>query len=218
MHFLDAWSALSLFDLVRLLAPLGFLAVGTFLPGAAVARVAALGVAAGVPFLKELAEPPWVVAGWTALWLFVAWRAVGRRDPAPRPIRSPGGVVESGAVGILLGLALLALLIAGVARQDMSPEDSRRASYGCMFLGLGLLHLMLRGNLRRAAIGLAALGLGLEVLDGAARAAALPGAATGGAWVLFAASLAIALVMRVAAGRERHARSARVRDAHDLHD
>ena len=62
MHFLDAWSALSLFDLVRLLAPLGFLAVGTFLPGAAVARVAALGVAAGVPFLKELAAPPWVVA------------------------------------------------------------------------------------------------------------------------------------------------------------
>ena len=86
MHFLDAWSALSLFDLVRLLAPLGFLAAGTFLPGAAVARVAALGVAAGVPFLKELAAPPWVVAGWTALWLFVAWRG---RTCRPRTAAAP---------------------------------------------------------------------------------------------------------------------------------
>jgi hypothetical protein len=218
VHFFDAWSELPPFDLVRLLAPLGFLALGTLLPGGRVARVAALGVAAGVPFLRELAAPYWVVAGWTVLWVFVGWRSGSDRESAPRPLSATRSVLESGTVGLLLGLLLVALLLAAVARQDMSPEDGRRASYGAALLGLGLLHLMLRRHLRRSALGFAGLGLGLQVLNGAARGAEVQGMTSGGGGVLLATVFSIALATRIAGGRERHAGTAWVGDAHDLHD
>ena len=218
MHFFDAWSELPPFDLVRLVAPLGFLTLGTLLPGGRAARLAALGVAAGIPLLRELAVAPWMVVGWTALWAFVAWRSGSDPESAPRPLAATRGVLESGTVGLLLGLLLLALLVAAVARQDMSPEDGRRASYGAALLGVGLLHLMLRRHLQRSSLGFAALGLGLQVLNGAARDAQVQRVPSSGGGVLLATFLAIALTTRIASGRERHAGTAWVGDAHDLHD
>ena len=115
-------------------------------------------------------------------------------------------------------MVVLGLLIAAVARQDLSPEDGRRASYGLLLLGLGLLHLMLRRHVRRAIVGFGALGLGFQVLDGAARGAQVALGALAQGPPLLATTIAVALAIRLARGRERHASSAWVSDAHDLHD
>jgi hypothetical protein len=217
VQFLESWSELSPFDLLRLLAPAGFLIAAVFLPGVRVARLAALGVALAIPMLRELGTSPILTAAWSVLWLLVAW-AAGAPEGARRPLADRRGRVEAGTVGILLGLALLALLVVAVARQDLSPEDARRASYGALILTLGLIHLMMRGHARRAGVSFASLGLGLQVLDGAARAAQVPQTLPQGGAVLIATAIAVALAMRVAASRERLAGTAWVSDAHDLHD
>lgn len=217
MHFLDAWRELGGLDLARLAIPLAFTALATFLPGRRIALVAAIGVAASVPFLRELGAGPWLGAGWVVLWVAIA-ASLGDTDEGARRPLAQRGMLEIGSIGLLLGLALMALLIAAVARQDMAPEDARRASYGVLFLGLGLLHLMLRRHARRAALAFAALGFGLQILDGAARGAQVqPSAATGSA-VLILTALAVTIAIRIAAGRERFAGTAWVSDAHDLHD
>lgn len=214
MHFTDTWTELQALDLVRLLAPLALLLIALFVPGRLTSRPAAFLLALAMPWLPELG-PPALVAGWSALWLFVAWRADPRdRAAAPRP----AGGAEPGLVGFGVGLALLALLIAGVARQDLAPEDGRRASWGLLVLGLGLLHLMVRRHAGRAPIGFAAMGLGLQMLHGAARGAELPEAVPGGGLVLVATAVAVALLTRIARGRERVAGSAWISDAHDLRD
>lgn len=218
MHFLDAWAELSVLDLARLLTPLGFLITATFLPGRRVARVAALVVAGSIPLLRELATPPWMSACWVALWLMLVFLPGEADGAARKPLARIRGVVESGAVGLLLGLALGLLLLMAVARQDMSAEETRRAALGAAFMVVGLLHLMLRRHLRRAMTGFATLGIGLQVLNGAAQGAQLdPSAITGGG-VLLAAWLSVVLGFRVASARERHAGTAWVSDAHDLHD
>ncbi len=218
MHFLDAWRELALPDLVRLLAPLLLVAAATVLPGARTVRVIALAIAALLPGLREMGAPPLVTAGWCALWLAIAWRGSGAGDTEPAPIVGRRGVFETGTLGLAVGAAMLAMLVAAVARQDMSPEDSRRASCGVLLVGAGLLHLMLRRHARRAAVGFAAMGLGLQVLDGAARGAQVQLALPSAAWPLVATALAVLLVLRVAAARERWAGSPWVPDAHDLHD
>lgn len=218
MQFLESWTELSLFDLIRLLAPPALLAAVAFLPGLKVARLAALGVALSIPFLRELGAPPLLTAAWSALWLVVAWAAGVPEGQARRPLAARRGGLEAGTVGLLLGLVLLALLIAAVARQDLSPEDARRASYGALILSLGLIHLMTRGHARRGGVAFASLGLGLQVLDGAARAAQVPETLPPGGAVLLATAIAVALAMRVAISRERLAGTAWVSDAHDLHD
>jgi len=218
VHFLDAWVELAAFDLVRLLGPLVLLGVSTFLPGRRVARIAALGVAAAIPLLRELGAPPVFAVGWVALWLLIALRPGEPDEAVRRPLARSRGVVESGTVGLLLAVALGLLLIMAVARQDMAPEETRRASCGVSLVVIGLLHLMLRRHIRRAMVGFAALGLGLQILDGAAQGAQLdPENLTGGA-LLLASWLAVALAMRVAGARERYAGTGWVSDAHDLHD
>lgn len=219
MRFLDAWLELSGPDLARLLIPLSLLGVSAFFPGLRVGRVTALGLAASVPLLREMSAPAWLAAGWVALWVTLAlWRPGGGEETAHKPLARSGGVVEAGTVGLALGLVLGLLLIAAVARQDMSPDETRRVSYGVALLMLGLLHLMLRRHIRRAMAGFAAAGLGLQVLDGAAQGVQLqPGYATGAA-LLLATWLAVVLTSRVAAARERFAGTAWVSDAHDLHD
>jgi hypothetical protein len=218
VEFLASWSELSLFDLVRLLAPAALLTAAAFLPGVRVARFAAVGVALLIPFLRELGASPLLTGAWTALWLLVAWGAGVPEGAAPRPIAAARGAVESGTVGLMLGLLLLGLLMAAVARQDLSPEDSRRASYGVLLMVVGIIHLMLRRHARRAGVAFASLGLGLQVLDGAARAAQVPGTLSPGGAVLLATAVATALAMRVAGIREHLAGTAWVSDAHDLHD
>jgi hypothetical protein len=115
-------------------------------------------------------------------------------------------------------VAMLALLLAAVWRQTFEPDDARRASLGALLVGLGLLHLMIRRHVRRAAVAVGALGVGLELLTAAARAAdvAHEGAPAGSA--LLAAALAITIVTRIANGRERYAGSVFVSDAHELQD
>ena len=218
MQFLECWTELSFLDLMRLLAPAGFLAAAAFLPGAGVARLAALGVALTIPFLRELGGSAPLTAAWCALWLLVALGMGMPEGVARRPLAARRGGLEAGTVGLLLGLVLLALLIAAVARQDLSPEDARRASYGVLVLSLGLIHLMTRSHARRAGVAFASLGLGLQVLDGAARAAQVPGTLPPGGAMLLATAVAVALALRAAVGRERLAGTAWVSDAHDLHD
>lgn len=218
MQFLESWTEIAPFDLLRLLMPVAFLAAVVVLPGVRVARLAALGVALLIPFLRELGASPLLSAAWCALWLLVAWGAGVPEGAAQRPLAAHRGGLEAGTVGLLLGLVLLALLIAAVARQDLSPEDARRASYGALILALGLIHLMMRGHARRAGVAFASLGLGLQVLDGAARAAQVPATLPPAGAVLLATAIAVALAMRVAVSRERLAGTAWVSDAHDLHD
>lgn len=218
MQFLESWTELPPLDLLRLLAPAAFLVMCTILPGVRVARLAAVGVALTLPFLRELGGSPLLTAAWSGLWLLVAWGAGVPEGVARRPLATRRGGLEAGTVGFLLGAAVLALLIAAVARQDLSPEDARRASFGVLVLSLGLIHLMLRGHARRAGVAFASLGLGLQVLDSAARAAQVPETLPPGGAVLLTTAIAVALAMRVAISRERLAGTAWVSDAHDLHD
>lgn len=218
MEFLDCWTELALPDLLRLLAPAAFLAVATLLPGVRVARLAAIGVAITIPLVWELGVTPRFTLAWTALWLLIAWGTRGQEGAARRPLVARHGLFESRTVGLLLGLVLLTLLIAAVARQALSPEEARRASYGALLMMLGLLHLMLHGHVRRAGVAFGALGLGLQVLESAAREAQVFVTHNPGGAVLLATVLASALAMRVASNREHVAGTAWVSDAHDLHD
>ncbi|MBI5710465.1 MAG: hypothetical protein HZC42_09210 [Candidatus Eisenbacteria bacterium] len=218
MHFLDAWTGLPLLDLARLAPPVAFLLLAALVPGHATARFAALGIAVAVPFLPEVSPLAALRAAWALLWLAVAWQAGRGTDRARSPAPARFGGLESGTIGLLLAPLLLVVLVGAVARLDLPADATRRASYGASLLCLGLLHLMLRRHALRSAIAFAALGLGLQVLEGAARAGQLAGDAAPAAAVLLATALAVALVVRVARGRERHAGSAWVNDAHDLHD
>ena len=219
MHFLDAWLEISPVDLARLLAPLVLLTASAFLPGLRLGQVTAIGVALSLPGLRELGAPPIVVGAWIVLWLLIGWwRPRDPEETARRPLVQTRGTAETHTVGLALGLALTLLLLAAVARQDMSPENTRRVSLGAALLSTGILHLMLRRHIRRAMAGFAAMGLGLQVLQGAAETAQIgptPGASMA---VLLATALSVGLALRVALSRERHAGTAWVSDAHDLHD
>ena len=217
MHFLDAWSRLPIVDLARLGLPLLFLFLSIALPGPRPAALSALGVAAMLPLLPEVA-PLALRLGWSLLWLVVAIRIARPRssnesDPAARP-----GGVESGGVGLLLGLSLLVLLTAAIARQDLEPGDSRRISLGVLLLCLGLVHLMVRRHMLRATVAFTTLGLGLEVIRQAAVAADLGAPRTSSGGVLLATALAVAMLGRLADVREQSGGTAWVSQAHDLHD
>jgi hypothetical protein len=218
MHLLEAWTSLGPFHLARLLALPAAMLVATLLPGRQLARGAALVSAVGVVLLSEMDVPWWVRAAWGALWLAIAWQAgmAERPDLAPGPPRRRA--LEAGAVALPLGIALLALMVAAVWRQSFDPDDARRASLGALLVGLGLLHLMMRRHVRRAALAVGALGVGLELLTAAARATdvAHEGAPAGSA--LLATALGITIVTRIADGRERYAGSVFVSDAHELQD
>ena len=218
MHLLEAWTSLGPFHLARLLALPAAMLVATLLPGRQLARGSALVGAAGVLLLGEMAVPWWVRGAWCVLWLAIAWQSgmPERPDLAPGPPHRRA--LEAGAVALPLGLALLALMLAAVWRQAFDPDDARRASLGALLVGLGLLHLMMRRHVRRAALAVGALGVGLELLTAAARATdvAHEGAPAGSA--LLAAALGITIVTRIADGRERYAGSVFVSDAHELQD
>jgi hypothetical protein len=216
VHFLDAWLGLGPSHLLRSALPAGFVALAVLVPGRQTARLAALGVAVTLPFLPELAVPGWVTAGWILLWLAVAWQAgLSSSRPARRGARLGG--LESGAIGLGLGLALLVLVGVGVARLDLEGEVTRRVSAGVLLAVLGLVHLMLRRHAVRAITAFAAMGLGLQLLDGAVRAAVV-GRPAPAALPLLVTALAGVLVLRVGRVRAAVAGSSWVGDAHDLHD
>ena len=217
MHFLDAWVALPPLDLLRFAAPAALLLVAVLVPGRVMARLATLGLAVSLPFLRESGTSAWVTTGWVLLWLAIAWRA---GLPTSRTARSGArwGGLESGTVGLLLGAALLALLIAVVARLDLDAALTRRCSLGVLFVSLGFLHLMLRRHAVRAATAFAAMGLGLQLLQAAVRTVVTTGGAPPAGLPLLATALAVVLAARVGAARVTTAGSAWVSDAHDLHD
>lgn len=220
MHLLDAWTALSVADLARLLGiPLAIL-VAALLPGRRAIGVAALVIAIAVAACAELADG-WVVrAAWCGAWLAVAWfaGASGLDAARRRPVRRGG--FEAGVVALPLGGALALLLLAAVSRQSLtlSALDVRRASLGVFVLGAGLLHLMMRRHARRATLAFASLGLGLELLATSARRADVTGAGAPAGAALAATLVAVALVARIAGARERFADSPLVSDAHELPD
>jgi hypothetical protein len=218
MHLLEAWTSLGPLHLARLLALPGAILVATLLPGRVLARGAAIVCALSVALLDEMAIPWWARVAWVLLWLAIAWQAgiPERSDLLPHPPRRRG--FEAGAVALPLGLGLLALMLAAVWRQTFQPDDARRASLGALLVGLGLMHLMMRRHVRRASLAIGSLGVGLELLTASARAAdvAHEGAPAGAA--MLSTGLAILIVARLAAGRERYAGSAFISDAHELQD
>jgi hypothetical protein len=216
LHFLDAWVALPRLELLRFGVPAASLLVAVLVPGRLVARLTALALAVAAPFLCGGA-PAWVAAGWVALWLVIARQAGRRSSRTTRPGARLGGL-ESGTVGLLLGVALLALLVAGVARLDLDAARTRPVSGGVLLVSLGFLHLMLRRHAVRAGAAFAAMGLGLQLLQGAARAGATPGAVAPEWLPLGGTALAVALAASVGGARVATTGSAWVSDAHDLHD
>lgn len=216
MRFLESWTVLAAGDLVRLLAPLLFAGLLVGIPGRASARFAALGIAAGVFVAPELIPSPGVHAAWIAIWAGIAW-TVGRGAPTPRASRRLG-LLESGAIGFLIGVALLVILLATFGRQDLPHDETRRTTLGLALVVIGLLHLMTRRHTVRAAAGLALMGLGLQIVDVVAWETLVfrehgPSPAIAGA-----TAIAAALVVRIGRVRERVATSPWVGDAHDLHD
>ncbi len=222
MQFLDAWALLAPADLGRLLGvPLALL-VAALLPGRGVLRLAAVAVALLVVRSPELGGPWTVAVGWAALWSIVAWLGGG---PSLAPVHGPRSRsrhlrtgFESGVIALPMGAALVVLLLAGLARQQMDPLDARRAAVGALIVGAGVLHLMLRRHVRRATLAFAAVGLGLELLLASARAADPAGEGPPPGAALLGSAVAVALSLRLAASRERHAGSPLVPDAHDLRD
>ena len=217
MHFVDAWASLPPLDLIRLLLPAGLLVLAVFLPGRGAARLTALGVALCLPLVRELQVPPALLAAWVALWIVIAWQAGRVTAGARRSLTTRLAGMEPGTVGLLIGLVLLVLLLAAVARQDLAPEEARRASFALLLIDIGLLHLMLRRHALRAAVAFGALGLGLQVLNGMARAGEV-GAAASTPGVVLATAVAVAVAVRLAGSRERAAGTAWITDAHDLRD
>ena len=217
MHFLDAWTRLSPLDLARLLTAPACVLLSIVLPGRRAALLASLGLAVATPLIPG-AAPLVLRVAWMVLWLgLAAVLARAAEDPPPDMSLRRGGF-ESGAVGLLLGVALLTLLIAAIARADLDERVGREASYGVLLIALGLVHLMLRRHVQRAAIAFGAMGLGLDRLARTAEAQQLrvEGMRPGAVWV--ATLLALALVSRIARLRTEAGGGAWVSGAHDLHD
>jgi hypothetical protein len=217
VHFLDAWTRLSPFDLARFLLAPACVALAIVLPGRRIAALAALGLAAAALIHPDPGSIALAV-GWSLLWLaLAAFLTRAPSDPPSDPSTRRGGI-ESGAVGLLLGLAVLTLLVAALARADLDDRVSREASAGLLLITLGLVHLMLRRHVLRAGLAFGAMGMGLDRMVRIANAQQLPGGTVSAAAVWFASVIAIAMVARIARLRLEAGGGAWVSGAHDLHD
>lgn len=199
-------------DLLSLVPTAAFLVLGVFVPGRRVARLAAFGTAASLFYGQILPVWPATIV-WAVVWLGLGW-FVGLED-APSSTRAG---VETGAIGLGIGLVVIALLLVAALRQNLPAAESRRVLAGLAFVGIGILHLMMRRNAVRAAASFGALGLGVHVLLQAARASAVADGLPEPLGVPLAAALAAALAIRIGRTRREVAGSAAVSDAHDLHD
>jgi hypothetical protein len=218
MRLLNAWAELGTVTAFVVLAVPALLAFAAFAPGRWVAQWTAAALAYAVLHLGGLGLERELRWGWTAVWLFAAWRLGARRPQRPRDSATRRGGFESGTIGLLLAIALLALLTAAVARQDLTPDLARRASFGLLLMVLGMLHLMLRRDALRALLAFGALGLGLQILHGGARDLLLPDDPVYPQAILIATALALAMVDRLTRTRVLATGSPWVSDAHDLHD
>lgn len=220
MHLLDAWTALSVADLARLLGIPVAILVAALLPGRRLTGVAALAIAILVAPCDELSAPLAVRIGWVALWIAIAALTVSQGLDTARTSAPRRSGFEASVVALPLGAALALLLLAAVSRQSatLAPLDARRASLGALVLSAGVLHLMMRRHTRRALLAFGALGLGLELLAASARRADVTGAGAPAGVALLGTCVAVALVSRIAGSREQWSGSPLVSDAHELHD
>ncbi len=219
MRFLDSWTQLPPTDVLAWFLPVGLMILLVFLPGRVVARVGTLGVAAALAMTSTLVDPPLLRLGWIVLWALLAWAVYSERVPRQTPSRGRRtGLLETSMVGLLLGISVLVLLVVAVARQNLPADPGRRATYGILVLCLGLLHLMLRRHTVRLAIGIAMLGLGLQIIERVAAGGLLEEPVGPGYSILLATTLGCSLAVRAGRTRVRVAASPWVADAHDLHD
>lgn len=217
MGYAESWTGLTPLEIIRLLLPTGFLVLSVLLPGRRATRLAAFGVALGVAMLPELFAFPWLAPAWAGLWLMVAILA----GTGPAPTQRWSQAVpwfEASMVGAVLVSGLLLLLFVSISRQDVSDPLARRAGIGIVALGLGLLHLVVRLNIRRSIVAWAAIGLGLELLTGAAEEVLFQERIAPPGTVLLATAISLALVTRIAMTRLGIGAGGRVSEAHDLHD
>ncbi|HTO89872.1 MAG TPA: hypothetical protein VMJ70_01955 [Candidatus Sulfotelmatobacter sp.] len=218
MHFLDAWSSLSLLDQLRLIAPAALMVAAILLPGRRAAIAVAFALAIAVP-VSDAAGEGWATnLGWGLLWAGVGLVLVrGSGSGMRRPVEGAGGF-ESSVIGLMLGIPFCALLTLAIARQDLSSGLTRTATIGVLYLTLGLIHLMVRRHVLRSALGWGFVGFGLQVLEGAVRATLPPALAPPSGVALLATFVTLALVLRLGLARARWVGSAWLSDAHDLHD
>jgi len=219
VHFLDAWTQLPPGELLVWALPVAILTLLITLPGRIVARMGSLALA--IALLPAASAIPWLPlrAAWSGLWALLALALA--TPPLERRAGALGrrlGLVEAGVVALLLGAGLLTLLVLAIARQDLPPDATRRTSYGILVLWLGLLHLLVRRHTVRSAVGLAALGLGLQVIERVWQESVVSVAPPSPWGVLGVTSLACALAVRIGRIRQHVAASPWVGDAHDLHD
>jgi hypothetical protein len=156
--------------------------------------------------------------GWAALWLVVAITLHrGARAGMRRPVERTGGF-ESTLTGLVLGVPFFALMAVAIARQDLPLPATHMTTAGALYVTLGLIHLMVRRHILRAALGWGFVGVGLQAFQ-SATAVTLPATlAPHPAAMLIATAVALALVLRIGLLRARWAGSAWLSDAHDLHD
>jgi hypothetical protein len=219
VRFLDAWTRLSPGELLVWALPIAFLTLVIAIPGRIVARIGAVGVALGLLAVGPAIPWPPLRLAWAALWVALALALTS--PPLERRSGTFGrrlGLLEAGTIGLLLATALLTLLVMAIARQDLPPDLTRRTSYGVLILWLGLVHLLIRRHTLRAAVGLAALGLGLQVIERVSQESIIPDSAPAPWGVLVVTALACALAVRIGRVRQSVAASPWVGDAHDLHD
>ena len=215
MHFLDAWTELTLAESVALGAPVLLAMVSLALNDLRWA-----GWAAGLIPLGVLARSGAWSDPYPWLWL-IAGIGVGLRvSQAPRAAGRPhvrAGVEVALLATLLVGASIAAILFA-VAQQPFAPDDVRDATLGVLLVATGLLHLVLRRHLARGALAFFTVGSGLAVLGRVANGS-LPAPRALGAATIFATTIvAVAIAMRSARTRSDAAGSVWVGAAHDLHD
>ena len=220
MHFVDAWMELGPGDLVRLLGPLALLILSAFIPGQRIRQVTALGVTVMIPLLRELGAAPPLAAGWFLLWLLLGlWSPGDPEDTARRPLAKVGGGVETGTVGLALGLVLALLCDRGrgapghVAGGD-AARIVRRGHAGARDPAPDAAPAHPAGD-----DGLRGDGLWASRCSTAPpKGAQIQAAPTSAEALLAATWLAVVLALKVTVSRERYAGTGWVSDAHDLHD
>jgi len=218
VHFLDAWRTAPPLELIATLALVVMLAVPLFVRHWQALWLVALVSAYQMHGVTPARAPLVLWLGWAALWLFVAMFSQREWVRGEKTLGMGGGRFEAGLIGLSLGLAFLALLVIGVARQDLSAVATRGVTLALVVMAIGLVHLMLHRHIRRAAFGLVTLGFGVQLLELAAGALELPGTYHAAPGVLVGTALAASAALRLGAARETATGSPWVSDAHELHD
>jgi len=218
MHFLDAWTSLSLLDQLRLVTPAALMIAAILLPGRRAAIAIAFALAVAVPLSGAASGGMLRQAGWALLWVLVGLVLVrGSGSGMRRPVERAGGL-ESSVIGLMLGIPFFALLTLAIARQDLGLVVTRVTTVGVLYVTLGLIHLMVRRHVLRSALGWGFLGFGLQVIESATLATLPRPIAPQSGFILVATAITLALVLRLGLSRARWVGSAWLSDAHDLHD